>query len=120
HNALDAHAPLPVAFGDPGRTRMRCVAHAVEGVHDRGWVHHIQRLMVFANLCTLVGVEPREVVRWMTDSFVDGDEWVMLPNLIGMGLHADGGRMATKPYVSGGRYLDRMTDHCRRCPYDPT
>jgi len=119
-NALDAHAPLPVAIRDPDRTRMRCVAHAVEGVRDRGWVHHIQRLMVFANLATLAGVEPGEVVRWMTDSFVDGDEWVMLPNLIGMGLHADGGRMATKPYVSGGRYLDRMTDHCRRCPYDPT
>ncbi|MGN6694755.1 MAG: cryptochrome/photolyase family protein [Aquihabitans sp.] len=119
-NALAAHEPLPAAFTDPAATQMRCVAHAVQGLHDRGWLHHIQRLMVFANLSTLVGVEPREVVRWMTDSFVDGDEWVMLPNLIGMGLHADGGKMATKPYVSGGRYLARMTDHCKPCRYDPT
>ncbi|MCU1369529.1 MAG: hypothetical protein JWO77_723 [Ilumatobacteraceae bacterium] len=119
-NALGAHAPLPAAFTDPSATEMRCVSHAAEGLHDRGWLHHIQRLMVFANLSTLAGVEPKAVVRWMTDSFVDGDEWVMLPNLIGMGLHADGGQMATKPYVSGGRYLDRMTDHCGSCRYDPT
>ena len=119
-NALRAHAPLPAAFVGADATEMRCVGHAVGGLRDRGWLHHIQRLMVLANLCTLAGVEPREVVRWMTDSFVDGDEWVMLPNLIGMGLHADGGAMATKPYVSGGRYLDRMTDHCKPCRYDPT
>ncbi|QXC62233.1 cryptochrome/photolyase family protein [Aquihabitans sp. G128] len=119
-NALRARAPLPPAFRDPTATEMRCVRHAVEGVRDRGWVHHIQRLMVLANLSTLAGVTPREVVRWMTDSFVDGDEWVMLPNLIGMGLHADGGQMATKPYVSGGRYLARMTDHCKPCRFDPT
>lgn len=119
-NALGAHAPLPAAFTDASATQMRCVSHAVEGLDERGWVHHIQRLMVFANLSTLLGVEPKEVVRWMTDSFVDGDEWVMLPNLIGMGLHADGGAMATKPYVSGGRYLDRMTDHCADCRFNPT
>jgi len=119
-NALRAHQPLPVAFRDASKTEMRCVGHAVAGLDERGWLHHIQRLMVLANLSTLAGVEPREVVRWMTDSFVDGDEWVMLPNLIGMGLHADGGQMATKPYVSGGRYLDRMTDHCGSCRYAPT
>ncbi|MBX3286436.1 MAG: cryptochrome/photolyase family protein [Actinobacteria bacterium] len=119
-NALRAHAPLPAAFTDPAKTEMRCLGHAIEGLRERGWLHHIQRLMVLANLSTLAGVEPRAVVRWMTDSFVDGDEWVMLPNLIGMGLHADGGQMATKPYVSGGRYLHRMTDHCGGCRYDPT
>jgi deoxyribodipyrimidine photolyase-related protein len=119
-NALEAHAPLPPVLRGSATTEMRCVAHAVEGIEQRGWLHHIQRLMVLANLCTLGGVEPREVVAWMTDSFVDGDEWVMLPNVIGMGLHADGGLMATKPYVSGGRYLARMTDHCGSCPFDPT
>ena len=119
-NALRARQPLPVAFRDGSKTDMRCVGHAVAGLDERGWLHHIQRLMVLANLSTLAGVEPREVVRWMTDSFVDGDEWVMLPNLIGMGLHADGGQMATKPYVAGGRYLDRMTDHCGSCRYAPT
>ncbi len=119
-NELGASEPLPVAFADASKTDMRCVGHAVEGLHDRGWLHHIQRLMVIANLSTLAGVEPTAVVDWMTRSFVDGDEWVMLPNVIGMGLHADGGLMATKPYVSGGRYLKRMTDHCGPCRYDPT
>ena len=119
-NALRAEAPLPAALRDPDATEMRCVGHAVRGVQERAWVHHIQRLMVLANLCTLAGVRPTEVVDWMTDSFVDGADWVMLPNVIGMGLHADGGLMATKPYVSGGRSLDRMSDHCRGCRFDPT
>lgn len=119
-NALRAHAPLPPAFTDPTATEMRCVSHTAEGVHDRGWVHHIQRLMVLTNLCTLAGVEPAAVVTWMRDSFVDGADWVMVPNVIGMGLHADGGQMATKPYVSGGRYLSTMSDHCGRCRFDPT
>lgn len=119
-NALRGHEPLPAAFTDPARTSMRCVGHAARGLEERGWLHHIQRLMVITNLSTLAGVEPALVVDWMTRSFVDGDEWVMLPNVIGMGLHADGGLMATKPYVSGGRYLKRMTDHCGPCRYDPT
>lgn len=119
-NALGAQEPLPPAFTDPNRTQMRCVAHAAAGVRDRGWVHHIQRLMVLSNLATLAGVEPEAMVDWMTDSFVDGAEWVMLPNVIGMGLHADGGAMATKPYVSGGRYLHTMSDHCRSCWFRPT
>lgn len=119
-NALGATAPLPPAFTDPDRTAMRCVAHAVAGVRDRAWVHHIQRLMVLANLATLAGVDPEAMVRWMTDSFIDGAEWVMLPNVIGMGLHADGGEMATKPYVSGGRYLHTMSDHCATCWFRPT
>lgn len=118
-NALGADRALPPAFTS-AETDMACVRAALEGVRDHGWVHHIQRLMVLANLCTLAGVEPRAVVRWMTDSFVDGQEWVMLPNVLGMGLHADGGRMATKAYVSGGAYIDRMSDHCRGCRFDPS
>jgi deoxyribodipyrimidine photolyase-related protein len=119
-NALDAHEPLPPAFTDPDRTAMRCVAQAAAGVQERAWVHHIQRLMVFANLATLAGIDPEAMVDWMTDAFVDGAEWVMVPNLVGMGLHADGGLMATKPYVSGGRYLSKMSDHCRSCEFRPT
>ncbi|WCO66825.1 cryptochrome/photolyase family protein [Iamia majanohamensis] len=117
-NALQARRPLPPAFRT-AETDMACLRTALEGVRDHGWVHHIQRLMVLANLSTLAGTDPKEVVRWMTDSFVDGQEWVMLPNVLGMGLHADGGRMATKPYVSGGAYINRMSDHCRGCRFDP-
>ncbi|MEZ5137733.1 MAG: hypothetical protein R2711_02820 [Acidimicrobiales bacterium] len=105
----------------PTRTARPCAASAMRPqACDRAWTHHIQRLMVFANLATLAGVDPEAVVDWMTDSFVDGAEWVMLPNVVGMGLHADGGQMATKPYVSGGRYLHKMSDHCAGCWFRPT
>ncbi|HET9692050.1 MAG TPA: cryptochrome/photolyase family protein, partial [Acidimicrobiales bacterium] len=118
-NALDAHRPLPPAFVGSASTRMRCLDVALQGIEERAWVHHIQRLMVLANLCLLAGVEPLEVVDWMWHSFVDGAEWVMIPNVVGMALHADGGRMATKPYAAGGAYINRMSDHCRGCAYDP-
>lgn len=118
HNLLGAERPLPPAFST-GATKMRCVEVTLRGVERHGWVHHIQRLMVLANLCTLAGVEPRGVLEWMWERFVDGAEWVMVPNVIGMGLRADGGLMATKPYVAGGAYLLRMSDYCRSCRYDP-
>jgi deoxyribodipyrimidine photolyase-related protein len=118
-NVLQAHEPLPPAFtGAP--TRMRCVEVTIEGLHDRAWAHHIQRLMVLGNLSLTAGVDPWAVTDWMWRSFVDGAEWVMLPNVIGMALHADGGRMATKPYASGGAYIDRMSDYCKGCFYDRT
>ena len=116
-NELDAHEPLPPAL-EGGPTRMRCVAEAVEGIHERAYAHHIQRLMVLGNLGLLCGVEPLELSDWMRRSFVDGAEWVMLPNVLGMALYADGGVMATKPYAAGGAYIDRMSDYCRGCAYD--
>jgi deoxyribodipyrimidine photolyase-related protein len=116
-NALGAHRPLPPLFtGAP--TRMRCVSETLATLHDHGWVHHIQRLMVLGNLALLAGVDPWAMTEWMWASFVDGAEWVMLPNVVGMALHADGGRMATKPYAAGGAYIDRMSDYCRGCPFD--
>jgi deoxyribodipyrimidine photolyase-related protein len=118
-NALEAHAPLPAAFTDPARTRMRCLADSLEGVAARGWAHHIQRLMVLGNLTLLLGTTPQRVVEWMWASFVDGAEWVMLPNAAGMALYADGGGVVTKPYAGGGAYIDRMSDYCAGCPYDP-
>ena len=117
-NALGADRPLPPALtGAP--TRMRCVAAAVGGVERRAYAHHIQRLMVLGNLGLLAGVRPGEMVDWMWESFIDGAEWVMIPNVIGMALHADGGRMMTKPYAAGGAYINRMSDHCGGCSYDP-
>ena len=117
-NVLGADRPLPPAFtGTP--TKMRCVASTLQTLHDHSWAHHIQRLMVLGNLALLAGVDPWAMTKWMWAGFVDGAEWVMLPNVVGMALHADGGRMATKPYAAGGAYIDRMSDHCGRCPYDP-
>ncbi|MDY7102661.1 MAG: cryptochrome/photolyase family protein [Actinomycetota bacterium] len=118
-NVLGHDRPLPPVFSDPPATDMRCVDDAVGGVHERGWVHHIQRLMILANLTNLAGIAPGELVRWMRTGFVDGAEWVMIPNVVGMGLWADGGRMSTKPYVSGGNYVNRMSDYCGDCRYDP-
>ena len=116
-NVLGAHRALPPVFsGAP--TRMRCVQHVMADVHAHGWTHHIQRLMVLGNLALLAGVAPDTLVRWMWSGFVDGAEWVMLPNVVGMALHADGGRMATKPYAAGGAYIDKMSDYCKGCAYD--
>ena len=116
-NELDAHRPLPPLFTGSG-TQMRCLSHTLEDVRAHGWTHHIQRLMLLGNLGLLTGVEPQSLVGWMWESFVDGAEWVMLPNVLGMALHADGGRMATKPYAAGGAYIDKMSDYCKGCRYD--
>jgi deoxyribodipyrimidine photolyase-related protein len=117
-NALGADRPLPPAFTGEAGTQMRCLQHVLGEQHDHGWNHHIQRLMVLGNLSLLAGVAPLAVTGWMWERHVDGAEWVMLPNVVGMALHADGGRMATKPYAAGGAYLDRMSDYCRGCRYD--
>ena len=97
---------------------MRCVGHVLGDIEAYGWTHHIPRLMVLGNLALLAGVDPLALSDWMWERIVDGAEWVMLPNVIGMALHADGGRMATKPYAAGGAYIDRMSDFCGGCAYD--
>lgn len=118
-NALDHQLPLPPSFTGGAPTTLACVHAALDGLHERAWVHHIQRLMVLSNVTNLLGVEPRAVRDWMRRMYIDGADWVMGPNVMGMGLWADGGRMATKPYLSGGAYIKRMSDHCRGCRYDP-
>lgn len=118
-NGLDAQRPLPAAFTEPGATRMACVGGVVDDIHDRGWVHHIPRLMVLANLSLIAGVRPQDVLDWMRRVFVDAADWVMVPNVIGMGLHADDGLMMTKPYAAGGAYLNRMGRYCSGCAFDP-
>ena len=117
-NELVATRPLPPVFRG-GQTAMRCVGEVLRSVAARGYAHHIQRLMVLGNLGLLAGIEPLEMARWMQRGFVDGAEWVMLPNVLGMALFADGGAMATKPYAAGGSYLNRMSDYCKGCRFDP-
>jgi deoxyribodipyrimidine photolyase-related protein len=118
-NALDAHRPLP-AFYWTGDTDLNCVRHAVRQTLERGYAHHIQRLMVTGLLALLLGVEPREVHAWYLAVYVDAVEWVELPNTLGMSQFADGGVMASKPYVASGKYIQRMSNYCRGCRYDPT
>jgi len=119
-NDLGATRPLPPGLMGTAPTEMACVANVIAKLDDYGWTHHIERLMVLGNLALLAGVDPHETSDWMWERFVDGAEWVMLPNVMGMSQHADGGRMATKPYASGGGYIKRMSDHCRDCRFDPT
>ena len=119
NNALGATNPLPAAF-DGGATQMACLGNVLEKVEKYGYAHHIERLMVLGNLSLLVGVTPALVTAWMHERFVDGAEWVMTPNVVGMALYADGGQMATKPYAAGGAYIKKMSDHCKGCRYRPT
>jgi deoxyribodipyrimidine photolyase-related protein len=120
-NALHARRPLPTWFADldADAVEAACLGTALAGVRDRGWVHHIQRLMVLGNHALQRGYDPDAMTEWFQTAFVDGFDWVMPVNVIGMSQHADGGRIATKPYASGGAYINRMSDHCRRCRFDP-
>ena len=120
-NGLAAHTPLPDWWRDldADAVQAECLRQALSGVRDRGWAHHIQRLMVLGSHALQRGYQPRELNDWFATAFVDGFAWVMPANVIGMSQHADGGRMATKPYTSGGAYLNKMSDHCRSCRFDP-
>ena len=117
-NSLGADLDLPPVFTGTAQTSMNCVGSILRDLQARGWVHHIPRLMVLGNLALIAGVNPQQFTRWMWDSFVDAAEWVMVPNVIGMSLHADGGKMASKPYAAGGAYISRMSDYCDDCEYD--
>ncbi len=116
-NPLDHTLDLP-AFYWTGETRMRCLGEAIRGVLANGHAHHIQRLMVLGNWAMLAGVDPRQVNDWFLELFVDAFDWVVTPNVMGMSQYADPA-FTSKPYVAGGAYIDRMSDHCRRCPYHP-
>lgn len=118
-NALAATRAVPIAITEPGATSMACVGTIVSDIDQRGWVHHIPRLMVLANLALIAGISPSDFLSWMRRVFIDAADWVMVPNVIGMGVHADGGRMMTKPYAAGGAYISRMGRYCGSCAFDP-
>ncbi|MCV7218851.1 cryptochrome/photolyase family protein [Mycobacterium crocinum] len=121
NNALAAQTPLPAWWTDldADSVTAECLRHALGGVRDRGWAHHIQRLMVLGSHALQRGYQPRALTEWFATAFVDGFAWVMPTNVIGMSQHADGGMLATKPYTSGGAYVNKMSDHCRSCSFDP-
>ncbi len=118
-NALGAHAPLP-PFYWTGKTQMNCVREVIDQTLQYAYAHHIQRLMVTGLFALLWGTSPQEVHRWYLAVYVDAVEWVELPNTLGMSQYADGGVMASKPYIASGKYIDRMSNYCQGCRYDPT
>ena len=117
-NALDAQRPLPSFFWS-GDTEMNCLRQAIGDTKRQAYAHHIQRLMVTGNFALLTGLSPKEVEAWYLLVYADAFEWVELPNTHGMALFADGGVMASKPYVASGAYIDRMSDYCDGCAYKP-
>ena len=119
NNQLGATRKLLPLFSDPSATKMNCMKEIGTDIQDRAWVHHIPRLMVLSNLALITGTNPQEFLDWMREVFIDATEWVMVPNVIGMGVHADGGQMMTKPYAAGGAYISRMSDYCKPCAYNP-
>lgn len=116
-NALGHHTDLPSWFWN-GRTRMQCLKQAITQSLVDAYAHHIQRLMIIGNFSLLAGLAPDQVHRWYLGVYIDAFEWVEMPNTLGMSQFADGGFLATKPYVSSGAYIHRMSDYCRGCFYD--
>ncbi len=117
-NALDAQGDLPAWYWT-GATGMACLRDAITQTLEHGYAHHIQRLMVTGLFALMYGVQPLQVHAWYLAVYVDAVEWVELPNTLGMSQYADGGLMASKPYVATGKYIQRMSPHCKGCRYDP-
>ncbi|XOV89956.1 MAG: cryptochrome/photolyase family protein [Pseudomonadota bacterium] len=117
-NALKHTNPLP-DFYWTGATKMACMSHAINQSLDHAYAHHIQRLMVTGNFALLAGVDPDEVDEWYLGIYADAIQWVEITNTRGMSQFADGGIVATKPYISSGKYIQRMGHYCPDCHYDP-
>lgn len=117
-NALNHQRALPPLFWG-AETGMNCLKQVVGQTRDLGYAHHIQRLMVTGNFALLAGVNPAEVHEWYLAVYWDAFEWVEAPNTVGMSQFADGGVVGSKPYVSSANYIDRMSDYCGGCAYDP-
>ncbi len=117
-NALAAHQPLP-RFYWTGDTGMQCLKAVITQTLEYSYAHHIQRLMVTGLFALLLGVEPKQIHEWYLAMYVDAVEWVELPNTIGMSQFADGGIMGSKPYAATGKYIQRMSNYCAGCRYDP-
>ncbi|MBU6452881.1 MAG: cryptochrome/photolyase family protein [Cyanobacteria bacterium REEB67] len=117
-NGLKATNRLPAFFWS-GDTDMFCLREALTHVREHAYSHHILRLMVLGNFSLLAGLQPEEVNDWFWAMYIDGYDWVMVPNVIGMVLHADGGYVGTKPYAASANYINKMSDYCKKCVYNP-
>lgn len=121
HNYLEAHNPVPSQWWDLDGENVQsaCMKHVLSSVGETGYAHHIQRLMILGNFALQRGINPQELNDWFVSAFVDGTPWVMPANVVGMSQYADGGIVATKPYTSGGAYINTMSNFCSGCPFNP-
>jgi len=116
-NYLSNTQDLPPWFWT-GQTKMQCLSVTIKQSLEHAYAHHIQRLMVTGNFALLAGLHPKQVHEWYLGIYIDAFEWVELPNTLGMSQFADGGLLATKPYVSSAAYINKMSDYCKTCHYD--
>lgn len=112
------HHPLPQFYWD-SETEMNCLHQSLKQVQSSGYAHHIQRLMVLNNFALIAGITPQEIEAWFHAAFIDAYDWVMQTNVIGMGQFADGGILASKPYAASANYINKMSDYCGTCVYNP-
>lgn len=118
-NELEAKEPLP-NFYWTAETDMVCLRETLGQTLEHGYAHHIQRLMVTGLFAMLYGVDPKAIHQWYLAVYVDAVEWVELPNTLGMSQYADGGIMASKPYAATGKYIQRMSNYCKGCRFNPS
>ena len=109
---------LPSFFWD-GNTKMHCIADVVDTTKKNAYAHHIQRLMVTGNFAMLSGISPNDICDWYLSVYIDAYEWVELPNTLGMATFSDGGVVGSKPYAASGKYINRMSNYCSSCEYNP-
>ena len=115
-NYFNFEKSLPAVYWT-AETKMKCMSECVHPVIEKGYVHHIPRLMILSNFSNLTGTDPRALNEWFWLGFIDAYEWVVLPNVLGMSTFADGGILASKPYIAGGNYVNKMSDYCNQCSY---
>jgi deoxyribodipyrimidine photolyase-related protein len=116
-NGLGAARKLPWFYWS-AETRMNCLRQAIGDTRAHAYAHHIQRLMVIGNFALLAALDPDDVDEGYLIVYADAYQWVEMPNVRGMALHADGGVIGSKPYAASGAYINRMSDYCRACHYD--
>ena len=119
-NFFEAKRKLPWFYWDHNKTDMNCMKQAIKQTYEHAYSHHIQRLMVTGNFALIAGIDPKEVCDWYLGVYSDAYEWVELPNTLGMALFGDGGIVGSKPYAASGNYINKMSNFCKGCKYDPT
>lgn len=120
-NVLEHHRPLPSWFRETQDepTEMNCLRTVLQRVDRLSYSHHIERLMIIGNIALLVNIDPMQLTKRFREQYNDAYERVVVPNVMGMSQYADGGNLATKPYVSSANYVKKMSNFCDTCKYDP-